>query len=126
MNEDRKIILAVDDTPMQLHALIKILQPLYAVKIAKSGEAGIEFAMNNKIDLIMLDVIMPGMSGLEVLEILKQEEKTKNIPVVLATGNTSEDDKKNGMDKGASDYIEKPFDHNIVHDCISRLLSVNI
>ena len=122
MQNPKKCILAIDDTAMQLHALIKILQPTYTVKIAKSGEAGLEFVQKNNIDLILLDVIMPGMSGLDVLKNLKSSENTKNIPVILATGNTSESDQQEGLSLGAADYIQKPFEQAKVIESVTRVL----
>ena len=120
--QDKKCILAIDDTVMQLHALIKILQPKYTVRIAKDGESGFEFAQKYNVDLILLDMIMPGMSGLEVLKALKETEKTKNIPVILVTGNTSNEDEKKGFSLGAADYIKKPFNENTVVQSVSKLL----
>lgn len=122
MQESKKCILAIDDTAMQLHALIKILQPMYTVRVAKDGETGLEFAQKYDIDLILLDMIMPGLSGLEVLERLKADKKTQNIPVILATGNTSEEDEEAGRSLGAVDYIKKPFDTETVHNRIATAL----
>ena len=118
----KKTILAIDDTAMQLHALIKILQPIYSVKVAKDGETGLEFAQKSNIDLIFLDMVMPGMSGLEVLEALKASDKTKNIPVILATGSTSAENQQKGFDLGAACYIQKPFEQEKVMQSINQVL----
>ena len=122
MQDEKKIILAIDDTPMQLHALIEILKPVYTVRVAKDGKAGLNFVNKYRIDLILLDMVMPGMSGFEVLEALKASDQTKNIPVVLATGATSEEDVKRGFYLGAADYIKKPFDKDKVMQSVSKLL----
>ena len=123
MQDTKKCILAIDDTPMQLHALIKILQPTYTVRVAKDGESGLDFVKKYDIDLILLDMIMPGISGLEVLYKLKESDETKNIPVILATGNTAEEDRQEGLRLGAADYIYKPFDEAILLSSVTAALN---
>ena len=122
MSDEKPCILAIDDTAMQLYAIVKILQPTYNVMVAKSGEAGLEFVNNYDIDLILLDMIMPGLSGLEVLEALKNSAKTRDIPVVLVTGNSNSEDKLKGFSLGASDYIVKPFDADNLLKRVDQLL----
>lgn len=122
MSEEKPCILAIDDAAMQLHAIVKILQPTYNVKVAKSGEEGLEFVHKYDIDLILLDMVMPGLSGIDVLVALKGSSKTKHIPVILVTGNSSTEDKIRGFSLGASDYIVKPFNADIVTKKVAQLL----
>ena len=122
MQNDKKCILIIDDTPTQLHALIQILQPKYNVKVAKNGKAGLKFVSENEVDLILLDMVMPGLSGLEVLESLKSDDKIKHIPVVMATGSTTEEEIKKCFYLGAADYIIKPFETDKVLKCVSKLI----
>ena len=107
-------ILAIDDSPMILRALGDILKADYNVLIAKSGEQGISSAQKNIPDIILLDVMMPGMSGFDVIEVLKADDITKDIPVIFITGDNSADSKEKGYQLGAVDYIEKPFVEIIV------------
>ena len=102
-------ILIIDDTPMVLRALGDILKNEYNILIAKSGEAGIVSAKKNKPSLILLDIMMPGMSGFEAMEILMDDEETKNIPVIFVSGDVSVDTKELGYRLGALDFIDKPF-----------------
>ena len=114
MPDTKQCILAIDDTVMQLHALVKILQPKYMVRVAKDGTTGLDFARQYEIDLILLDLIMPGLSGMEVLNALKRSEKTRHIPVIIVSGNTSKEDMERGILEGACDYIKKPFNKETV------------
>ena len=102
-------ILIIDDTPMVLRALGDMLKNDYNILIAKSGEQGIESAKKNKPSLILLDIMMPGMSGFGTIEILQADEQTKNIPVILVSGDVSYETKEKGYRLGAIDFIEKPF-----------------
>ena len=110
----QRSILIIDDTPMQLKALNKILSSSYDVIIAQSGEDGLILAQENKVDLILLDLNMPGMSGFEVLSCLKESAETKDIPVIFITGSDSYDDEMEGLLLGAVDFIRKPFVSAIV------------
>ena len=102
-------ILIVDDTPMIISALTRILSPHYKVKAAKDGEAGLRLAMESEIDLVLLDISMPNMNGFDVIERLKSSSKTANIPVIFITGSTDAEDEATGFSLGAVDYIKKPF-----------------
>lgn len=106
-------ILIVDDDPRQLKILTGNLiefNPLYKLLIATNGKAGYEIAQKNKPDLILMDWQMPGMNGLEAIKLLKQDEETKSIPVIVVTGTHNEVEKlKEVLDAGAIDFISKPF-----------------
>lgn len=102
-------ILIVDDMQVNLAILSEILKDEYHIKIAKSGKKALEIVENGNIDLILLDVVMPELDGYEVCEILKQNDKTKDIPIIFVTANKETDDEEKGFQKGAVDYITKPF-----------------
>jgi diguanylate cyclase (GGDEF)-like protein/PAS domain S-box-containing protein len=102
-------ILIVDDMQTNLALLAGILKNEYHIKIAKSGKKAIELVSHGDIDLILLDVVMPDMDGYEVCSLLKKDEKTKDIPVIFVTGNTSNEDEEKGFTLGAVDYIGKPI-----------------
>ena len=110
----RHKILLIDDTPIMLRLLSNALRSDYDVIVAKDGKQGIANAQKHKPDLILLDLVMPEMSGFEVLQILKIEPETQKIPVMLITGNDSVDDEEKGYGLGALDYIRKPFVASIV------------
>jgi len=102
-------ILLVDDTDAFLHILTHVLKSDYELSIAKSGKDGIETAIKQKPDLILLDIMMPGMSGYEALAALKDHPETRHVPVILTSGKTSEEEVAAGIALGAADYIKKPF-----------------
>jgi len=110
MNKTRPCILLIDDSPLELRVLTMILSKMYDIKAASTGEAGIETAMNNDIDLILLDLNMPETSGFEVLIKLKDCECTAHIPVIIVTSSDSSNDEVRGLALGASDFIRKPLD----------------
>jgi len=110
----KQSILIIDDTPMQIRVLSQILSPLYDVKIAKDGEKGLELARKHSVDLILLDIVMEGISGFEVLAELKRSMATQHIPVIFITSMDSSEDEAKGLSLGAVDYITKPFMDEIV------------
>ncbi|WP_163350761.1 hybrid sensor histidine kinase/response regulator [Desulfovibrio sp. JC010] len=111
---DKPTVLAVDDTPENLHILMDLLKDDYAILAAKDGEKGLKLARSKDPDIILLDVMMPGMDGYEVINRLKAEEKTKDIPVIFVTSLNEAGDETKGLALGAIDYITKPFNPDIV------------
>jgi diguanylate cyclase (GGDEF)-like protein len=107
-------VLAVDDERSNLAVLNRILSPDYAVFTAKSGEEALDRARRDHPDLILLDIVMPGMDGFTVMEKLRSSQETKDIPVIFITGLNSEEDEERGFALGAVDYIMKPFRNAIV------------
>jgi len=111
---DRNSILIVDDDDFNLNVLSEILKSEYIIHKASRGWQAIELASSLSPDLILLDILMPDMSGFEVLEILKKSEATKNIPVVIITMLEDVEDEAKGLNLDAADYIHKPFSVKIV------------
>ena len=117
-------ILIVDDSRFNLEVLSRILlaaaetddpdYPKYTMTKASSGTEALEKALEEKPDLILLDIIMPGMSGFDVLAILKETEELRGIPVIIISGLADENDEEKGLSLGAVDYITKPFKNSIV------------
>ncbi len=107
-------ILIVDDSPLNLKVLTDLLSSDYKVFTASSGEAVFDVLNDCEPKLILLDVILPGISGFEVIKHLKQNEKTKEIPVIFITGLNTEQSEETGLSLGAVDYITKPFKAAIV------------
>ena len=116
MDEDKKefTILITDDEKANLDILGGILSPIYNLLIARNGSRAIELAKEHKPDLILLDVLMPEMSGFEVITKLRESNITDKIPVIFITGLTSTEDEEKGFSLGAVDYITKPFKKTIV------------
>ncbi|MCK9380313.1 MAG: response regulator [Sulfuritalea sp.] len=106
-----KTVLVVDDSATERHVLSQVLlSGGYEVTTAESGEEGIERAKQIKPDLILMDVVMPGMNGFQATRALSRDEATKAIPVIICTTKDQETDKLWGMRQGAQAYITKPVD----------------
>lgn len=106
-----KRILLVDDTPENLRLLIKMLpRQMYTVHPATSGELALNFVKSTLPDLILLDVMMPGMDGYEVCRRLKQDDRTRDIPVIFLSAADQVVDKAKAFSRGGVDYITKPFE----------------
>ena len=105
----KPLILIVDDEPSNLHVLVEGLLTDYDVRISTSGEQALVFVESTRPDLILLDIMMPGMDGYEVCNILKAKQNTKGIPVIFVTALTEEESEEKGFAMGAIDYIHKPY-----------------
>jgi DNA-binding NtrC family response regulator len=112
---ERTTILVVDDTPDNLALMSSLLKDAYKVKIANSGEKALRIATSDPPpDLILLDIMMPGMDGYEVCRRLKREPETMNIPVIFLTARSEVANEKKGLELGAVDYITKPVNPPIL------------
>lgn len=107
-------LLIVDDEPANIHILSNILAEDYEIRAANSGELALEAARSQAPDLILLDMIMPGLDGLSVCKKLKEEEATKDIPVIFVTSMSDPANEELGLQAGAVDYISKPISPPIV------------
>ena len=115
MGLEKQTILVVDDTPENLSLMGDMLSPHYRVKVATNGERALKIAGGeNKPDLILLDVMMPGLSGYEVCEALKADPTTAEIPVIFLTALSNVEDEQRGLDAGAVDYVTKPISPPVV------------
>ena len=111
-NDDTKEskILIVDDVPKNIQLAGSILQRQdYNIFFANNGETALNLAQTNAFDLILLDIMMPGMDGFEVCEQLKKDPNTREIPVIFLTAKTDTESTIKGFDIGAVDYVTKPF-----------------
>lgn len=128
MNEDpvaqRNSILVIDDTTANIEVLHAMLSPDYEVLFATSGLQGLELAHTSNPDLILLDVRMPGMDGLEVCRQLKSDPETRNIPVIFLTALNDEGFEETGLQAGAIDYITKPYNQAVVRRRLANHLSL--
>jgi diguanylate cyclase (GGDEF)-like protein len=113
-NGQKNSILVVDDEMTNLMVLTRILDSEYTIYTAKNGANAIEKALKYMPDLILLDIVMPEMSGYDVLAVLKGSDETRKIPVIFITGLSSSEDEEKGLSLDAADYISKPFSAKIV------------
>jgi two-component system phosphate regulon response regulator PhoB len=103
-------VLVIDDEKDLLELVrYNLTKEGYDVIAAQKGEAGLEIAFQHKPDLILLDVMMPGMDGLEVCRRLRGDERTGRIPLIMLTARGAESDRVVGLELGADDYVTKPF-----------------
>lgn len=104
-------ILIVDDSPTETHVLKELLSGKgYAIVTAGNGEEGVAMAQKEMPDLILMDVVMPGMNGFEATRALSKDDATKHIPVIMCTSKDQATDKIWGLRQGANDYFVKPVD----------------
>jgi twitching motility two-component system response regulator PilH len=105
-----KKIMVVDDSPTERAYLDSLLKKKgYEVLLVESGEAAIERAKADKPDLILMDVVMPGLNGFQATRAITRDESTKHIPVIICTTKDQETDKIWGLRQGAKDYVTKPI-----------------
>lgn len=105
----KKRILIVDDTPANVKTLHMLLSDSYRISIAINGADALDLVQREPPDLILLDIMMPGMDGYEVCRQLKKNSATSSIPVIFVTARSDIDDEKKGLEIGAVDYITKPI-----------------
>ena len=114
MDEIKNSILIVEDSEVSISILTSILSDIYTLHVARNGLEGIEMAKSIIPDLILLDIILPQMDGYEVITELKNIPETSAIPIVFVTALKSVDDERKGLQLGADDYINKPYDPLVV------------
>jgi putative two-component system response regulator len=115
MGVAKPTVLVVDDTPDNLLLMMELLKGDYQVQLANGGERALKLAaMSPQPDLILLDIMMPGLDGYEVCQRLKSNPQTREIPVVFLTAKAEVEDEKKGLAIGAVDYITKPISPPIV------------
>ncbi len=120
----KSTVLVVDDVPENLHILMEQLRDHYNILAAKGGEKALKLAREKNPDIILLDVMMPGMDGYEVIDRLKADERTRDIPVIFVTALGEAEDEAKGLNLGAIDYITKPFSPSIVKARIGNHLAL--
>src|SRR5476651_2748512 len=123
--QNKPTILVVDDTPDNIDLLCAVLEQDYRTKIAVNGERALKIANGDaKPDLILLDIMMPGMSGYDVCKELKANPATRDFPVIFVTAMSETVDEQLGLGLGAADYITKPISAPIVLARIKTQLSM--
>jgi CheY-like chemotaxis protein len=120
--EKKTRVLVVDDNPVNIRLIRAILEKEgYETMSAIDGPAAIEVVMTGKPDLVLLDIFMGEMSGLDVCRIIKSEKETKDTPVIFVTGNTDDDVLQKAFESGGTDYVRKPINKA---ELLARIRSV--
>jgi CheY-like chemotaxis protein len=107
-NENRPTVLIVDDTPDNITLLASLLKDKYNTKVATSGATALQIVAGSKIDLVLLDIMMPEMDGFEACRRLKADPHSSAIPVVFLTAKSQPEDEAMGRSVGAVDFLRKP------------------
>ena len=126
MSKDPKSILVVDDNEDIRNLLSLVLQKEgYVVFLAPNGAEALEIVKNNKLDLVLLDVMMPGLSGLEVLSTIRasKDQKISSLPVMMITAASTVSDIDAAVEVGATSYIIKPFRNEHLIEKVSTLFN---
>ena len=117
-----KTVLVVDDSPTERHVLVELLSRNgYQVITAENGEEGIEKARRELPDLILMDVVIPGLNGYQATRTLTRDDATKHIPIIVCTSKGQETDRIWGLRQGALDYIVKPVNGE---DLLAKIASL--
>lgn len=117
-------ILIVDDSSAQLYSMSKLMKSQgHEVVVAENGEAAITTAKAEMPDLILMDVVMPGMSGFQATRQLSRDDQTKDIPIIFVTSKDQETDRIWGMRQGGADYITKPVNEKDLLQAVNNSLA---
>ena len=118
----KKIILAIDDNVQQLTEFKTILVPNYDFRAVKAASEALNFLNNNQVDLILLDIEMPNISGFEFLEDIRKIPSYIKVPIIIVSGNTGEEFFTKAKNSSAADVLSKPVGPHILIDAIEKNL----
>ena len=122
---DKARILVVDDTPVNLDILGGLLSPEYGVSVATNGEEALQIVLSDEPpDLVLLDIMMPGINGYQLCSIMKADERIRQIPIIFVTAMSDIENEEEGLRLGAVDYLTKPFKPSIVLARVKTHLSL--
>lgn len=124
IGEQNYTILCIDDESVNLKVLASIFKDDYKVVACKNAKQGLQRALHESPDIILLDVLMPEENGFELMKKLKQHPELANIPVIFITGLQDAEDEEKGLMMGACDYIQKPFNYGIVRARVNTHLEI--
>jgi twitching motility two-component system response regulator PilH len=117
-------VLIVDDSPAQVLSMCRIIEQAgHKTLVAHSGEQAIELANEAHPQVILMDIVMPGMNGYQATRRLSRDEKTRNIPVIMVSSRNTETDKAWGIRQGARDYVTKPVNDSVLLNAISGAMA---
>lgn len=116
-------ILIVDDSPTETHKLTSMLEKNgHSVLAAEAGEAGVEMAKKEKPDLVLMDIVMPGLNGFQATRQLSKAPETAGIPVIIVTTKDQETDRVWGARQGAKAYLTKPIDEKTLLETMASVM----
>lgn len=118
----KKILIVEDEQDIAENLKARLSLDKYKVVVAKDGKEGVEKARSEKPDLIILDVMLPYINGFDVCQILKIEEKTKAIPILMLTALPHMDDAEKGFQSGAADFLNKPYSNERLMQKVKKLI----
>jgi len=124
MDTMQNSVMVVDDDIVNLRALVEILSEEYTVYAEREGKNCLDAALRIKPDLILMDVLMPDMDGFEVIQVLKENDQTRNIPVIFVTGFANVNSEVLGFKLGAVDYIVKPYSEHVVRRRVKHQMRI--
>lgn len=117
-------VLIVDDIPINVTLIEKMLKPFhFVIEKANDGQTALDIVADNKPDLILLDLMMPGMNGYDVIKQLRAKEETKQLPIIVISALNSNEDVVKGYDLGANDFLTKPIIMNRLHTSVITQLN---
>lgn len=120
-------VLVVDDNFVNVRLLEELLKSAsYEVTTAMSGEAALEKIAQSPPDIVLLDVMMPGMDGFEVCRRIRQDEKTARLPVIMVTALDKESDREMALAAGANDFLSKPVEDELLLPAMQRILKATL
>ncbi|MEE1152624.1 MAG: response regulator [Prevotella sp.] len=117
-------VLIVDDIPINVTLIEKMLKPFhFVIEKANDGRTALDIVADNKPDLILLDLMMPGMNGYDVIKQLRAKEETQQLPIIVISALNSNEDVVKGYDLGANDFLTKPIIMNRLHTSVITQLN---
>ena len=117
-------VLIVDDIPINVTLIEKMLKPFhFVIEKANDGQTALDIVADNKPDLILLDLMMPGMNGYDVIKQLRAKEETQQLPISVISALNSNEDVVKGYDLGANDFLTKPIIMNRLHTSVITQLN---
>ena len=117
-------VLIVDDIPINVTLIEKMLKPFhFVIEKANDGQTALDIVTDNKPDLILLDLMMPGMNGYDVIKQLRAKEETQQLPIIVISALNSNEDVVKGYDLGANDFLTKPIIMNRLHTSVITQLN---
>lgn len=117
-------VLIVDDIPINVTLIEKMLKPFhFVIEKANDGQTALDIVADNKPDLILLDLMMPGMNGYDVIKQLRAKEETQQLPIIVISALNSHEDVVKGYDLGANDFLTKPIIMNRLHTSVITQLN---
>ena len=117
-------VLIVDDIPINVTLIEKMLKPFhFVIEKANDGQTALDIVADNKPDLILLDLMMPGMNGDDLIKQLRAKEETQQLPIIVISALNSNEDVVKGYDLGANDFLTKPIIMNRLHTSVITQLN---